>query len=55
MKTVEELLGVPIDYYAQIDFDAFISFIDQIGGVKVNVPEAIKVDPIQPGKKNNTK
>jgi LCP family protein required for cell wall assembly len=55
IKTVEELLGVPIDYYAQIDFDAFISFIDEIGGVKVNIPEKIKVDPIAHGKKNNTK
>jgi LCP family protein required for cell wall assembly len=54
MKTVEELLGVPIDYYAQIDFEAFIRFIDEIGGVKINVAEKIKVDPITPGKKNNT-
>lgn len=55
MKTVEELLGVPINFYAQIDFDAFTRFIDEIGGVKINVPETIKVDPITPGKKNNTK
>jgi LCP family protein required for cell wall assembly len=55
LRTVEELLGVPIKYYAQIDFDAFISFIDEIGGVQVNVPEKIRVDPITPGKKNNTK
>lgn len=44
--TVEELLGVPIDYYAQIDFGAFVRFIDEIGGVKLNVPEKIKVDPM---------
>jgi LCP family protein required for cell wall assembly len=53
METVEELLGVPIQYYAQIDFDAFIKFIDEIGGVKINVPEKITVDPIV-NKKNNT-
>ena len=29
MKTVEGLLGVPIDYYAQIDFSAFVKFIDE--------------------------
>ena len=44
MKTVEELIGVPIDYYAQIDFGAFIRFIDEIGGVKLEITEPIKVD-----------
>jgi LCP family protein required for cell wall assembly len=44
MKTVSELLGVPIDYYAQVDFGAFIRFIDEIGGVKVELTEPIKVD-----------
>ena len=28
MQTVEQLLGVPIKYYAQIDFWAFAKFID---------------------------
>lgn len=46
MKTVEEFLGVPIDYYAQIDFAAFVQFIDEIGGVKIDVPEKIQVDPM---------
>jgi anionic cell wall polymer biosynthesis LytR-Cps2A-Psr (LCP) family protein len=30
VRTVEELLGVPIQYYAQIDFQAFVDFIDNI-------------------------
>lgn len=46
MQTVEHTLGVPIDYYAQIDFQAFIDFVDRVGGVKINVPEAITIDPI---------
>lgn len=46
MRTVEQTIGVPIDYYAQIDFNAFIRFIDLIGGVKIDVPEAIRVDPL---------
>jgi len=41
-ETVEQLLGVPINFYAQIDFTAFIKFIDTIGGViivpKTDVP-----------------
>lgn len=46
METVEEFLGVPIDYYALVDFYAFESFIDEIGGVKVDIKEKIKVDPL---------
>jgi LCP family protein required for cell wall assembly len=49
MATVKELLGVPIDYYAQIDFDAFIKFIDLIEGVKINVPARITIDPLGSG------
>lgn len=44
VKTVENFLGVPINYYAQIDFGAFVKFIDEIGGVKIDVPEKITVD-----------
>jgi LCP family protein required for cell wall assembly len=51
-ETVEQMLGVPINYYAQVDFEAFVRFIDEIGGVKVEVPEKIKVDPLGDG---NTK
>jgi LCP family protein required for cell wall assembly len=46
VDTVEELLGVPIDFYAQVDFGAFVRFIDEIYGVKVDVPERIKLDPL---------
>lgn len=51
-QTVEELLGVPVDYYAQIDFGTFVRFIDEIGGVKVEFTETIKLDPLGDG---NTK
>ncbi|MGD9093461.1 MAG: LCP family protein [Anaerolineales bacterium] len=44
VKTVEELLGVPINFYAQIDFGAFVRFIDELGGVKLVVPEPITID-----------
>src|SRR6185436_10667995 len=30
-KTVEQFIGVPIQYYAQIDFFTFVEFIDLIG------------------------
>lgn len=49
VKTVEEFLGVPINYYAQVDFNAFVRFIDEIGGVKINVPQKITVDLLGSG------
>jgi LCP family protein required for cell wall assembly len=51
VKTVEKLLGVPIQYYVQIDFGAFVRMIDEIGGLEIDVPFRITVDPIGP---NNT-
>lgn len=49
IATVEDLLGVPINYYAQVDFSAFERLIDEIGGIEIEVPEDISVDPIGPG------
>jgi LCP family protein required for cell wall assembly len=49
MKTVENVIGVPINYFAQIDFSTFEAFIDAIGGVKVDVSEAIELDPVGGG------
>jgi len=50
MQTVQTLLGVPIDYYAVIDFGSFMTFIDEIGGIDVDVPEEeLRIDPIGPG------
>jgi len=45
-KTVENLLGVPITYYAVIDFHTFERLIDEIGGIDVLVKERVKIAPI---------
>ena len=37
-RTVEEIVGVPIDYYAIINLDIFKAFVDELGGVEVNIP-----------------
>jgi polyisoprenyl-teichoic acid--peptidoglycan teichoic acid transferase len=37
-KTVEEIVGVPIDYYAIINIDIFQDIVDELGGVEVNIP-----------------
>ena len=49
VKTVEQFLGVPINYYAVIDFETFVKFIDEIGGVKVDVPDKITIDLLGDG------
>ncbi len=49
VKTVENFLGVPINYYAQVDFSTFVTFIDQIGGITVDVPAPIKIDMLGDG------
>ena len=46
MRAVESLIGVPIQYYAVVDFGSFERLIDEIGGVDVLVPERIKISPI---------
>lgn len=49
VKTVEQFLGVPVNYYAVIDFAAFVRFIDEIGGVKIDVPAEITIDLLGDG------
>jgi len=49
VKTVEQLLGVPINYYAQIDFEAFVKFIDELEGVLIDVPAPITIDLLGSG------
>jgi LCP family protein required for cell wall assembly len=36
-KTVEGLLGSPVDYYVETDFKGFTKIIDQLGGVSLDV------------------
>ena len=50
VKTVEKFMGVPIQYFVQIDFGAFVKMIDEIGGVEMTVYEPLFIDPI--GKDN---
>jgi len=56
METVEKFIGVPINYYATIDFSSFERMVDEIGGIEIDVQEEIKVDPVgrNPDGKSNT-
>ncbi|MCC6300232.1 MAG: LCP family protein [Anaerolineales bacterium] len=50
-KTVEQFIGVPVQYYAQVDFNTFVQFIDRIGGIDIYNDEKLRLDPIGPGQK----
>ncbi|HJR80511.1 MAG TPA: LCP family protein [Anaerolineales bacterium] len=50
MRTVSHFIGVPVDYYVQVDFDTFVDVIDLIGGVDIYNDETIVLDPASHGR-----
>ncbi|WP_421381500.1 LCP family protein [Bacillus salacetis] len=38
IESVENLLNIPIDYYVTVGFSGFKDIIDEVGGVKIDVP-----------------
>jgi LCP family protein required for cell wall assembly len=49
-KTVEQFIGVPIHYYAQVDFGTFVEFIDLIGGIDIHNDETLRLDQVGSGR-----
>ena len=41
VSVAEQITGLDIDYYAMLDFYAFVSVVDAMGGVTVSVPHQI--------------
>lgn len=50
MKTISHFIGVPIEYYVQVDFDTFVDIINLLGGVDVYNEETVVLDPMAHGK-----
>ena len=46
-EQIEEISNLEIQYYIKIDFDGFEKIIDELGGIEIDVPEAI-YDPYYP-------
>lgn len=46
-KTVEEVSGLDINYYVQLDFDGFMEIIDDLGGIDIELENDIN-DPTYP-------
>lgn len=41
--TVGEALGLPVDYYAMVNMDGFVEFVNALGGITVNVNRPVPV------------
>lgn len=41
MATIEQNFGIPIHYYAQVDFTGFERIIDAVGGITIDVPRPL--------------
>ncbi|MDD7305633.1 MAG: LCP family protein [Peptoniphilaceae bacterium] len=55
LQSLRNFLGIDIDYYAEVDYDAVVKIVDALGGVNYDVPEGINVKrgtyiDIKPGK-----
>ncbi len=44
LETIEGIMGIDVNYYATINFNAFVELVDEIGGIDIEVPEAIEDD-----------
>ena len=49
MKTVSNFIGVPVDYFLQVDFAVFTDIVGWLGCIEVNPTEDMILDPIGPG------
>ena len=43
-RTVEDLLGVPINYYVKVRLSGFVSLVNRLGGIDFNVPQNMNYD-----------
>jgi hypothetical protein len=41
MQTVEQNFGVPVHYFAQVDFQGFRRIVDALGGITIDVPRPL--------------
>ena len=44
VEAVNELCGVEISHYAEIDFEGMVDLVDAVGGIWITVPEGDEVD-----------
>lgn len=49
MEDISQMLGIPIDYYVKVDISGFISLVDYLGGVELDIPLDMNYDDPTPG------
>lgn len=53
LKTLRDFLGLDIDYYAEVNFEAVENIVDSMGGVNYKVPDGVTINAdgvnIKPG------
>lgn len=42
VKTINELTGIPVNHYAQVNFQGFVDFVDTLGGVQLYLDQPIR-------------
>jgi len=50
-QVVSQILGIPIQYFVTLNFTGFTDIVNSVGGVDINVPQAI-YDPLYPAYDN---
>jgi len=51
-KVTGDIVGLDVQYYLRVDFNAFVEVVDSLGGITVNVENAID-DPYYPNETDN--
>lgn len=49
VEDISQMLGIPIDYYVKVDINGFISLVDYLGGVELDIPLDMNYDDPTPG------
>ena len=49
MKTVSQFIGVPVNYYVQVDFNVFTEIVDRFGCIQVRPSETMILDLVGTG------
>ncbi|WP_433404638.1 LCP family protein [Catenisphaera adipataccumulans] len=43
-QTIEDLLGIEINYYARVNFSSLVNLVDALGGINIYVEKGMAVD-----------
>ena len=49
VEDISSMLGIPIDYYIQVNLQGFITLVDYLGGVELDIPLDMNYDDPTPG------